>query len=89
MKLIAHRGNLNGPNPELENKPEYILNTISLGYDCEIDIRYIDNEYYLGHDSPDFLIDLDFLLDNSNKFWIHCKNFEAFDKFLYHLFLYI
>lgn len=82
MKLIAHRGNINGPNPEFENRPEYILNTISLGYDCEIDVRYIKNEYYLGHDSPDYLINLDFLLDNSNKLWIHCKNFEAFDKLI-------
>ena len=37
MKLIAHRGNINGPC-ERENSPEYILETINLGYDCEIDV---------------------------------------------------
>lgn len=82
MKLIAHRGNINGPNPEMENNPEYILNMISFGYDCEIDVRFIDNKYYLGHDNPDYEINLVFLLDNSTKLWIHCKNFEAFDKLI-------
>uniref|UniRef100_A0A6C0KWA8 Phosphatidylinositol-specific phospholipase C X domain-containing protein n=1 Tax=viral metagenome TaxID=1070528 RepID=A0A6C0KWA8_9ZZZZ len=79
MRLISHRGNINGPNPEMENNPEYILKTLSFGYDCEIDIRYIDNNFYLGHDSPNYNIDFDFLLKNANKLWIHCKNFEAFD----------
>ena len=29
MKLIAHRGNINGPNIEEENKPNYLINTIN------------------------------------------------------------
>jgi len=28
MKLIAHRGNINGPNPEKENHPDYINTAI-------------------------------------------------------------
>jgi hypothetical protein len=79
MKLIAHRGNINGQNSELENKPEYILKTISLGYDCEIDIRYINNTLYLGHDIPQYEISINFLLSNYDKLWIHCKNMEALD----------
>lgn len=82
MKLISHRGNIFGPNPERENNPEYILEAILSGYDCEIDVRYLNNEYYLGHDAPDYKIDLLFLLTNSNKLWIHCKNFEAFDNLI-------
>ena len=82
IKLIAHRGNIDGPNPEFENQPQYILDAISLGYDCEIDVRYINNEYFLGHDNPDYKIDLDFLLTFSEKIWIHCKNFDAFDKLI-------
>ena len=77
MKLIAHRGNINGPNKEFENRPEYILNTLSLGFDCEIDVHMIDNELWLGHDNPQYKIDINFLLDNKDKFWIHCKNLEA------------
>lgn len=77
MKLIAHRGNINGPNSEIENNPDYILNTLSLGYDCEIDVHLISNELYLGHDLPQYKINIDFLLENQDKLWIHCKNMEA------------
>ncbi len=77
MKLIAHRGNINGPNKERENSPEYILESLALGYDCEIDVRYINEQLFLGHDTTDYKIDLLFLLDNSDKLWIHCKNIEA------------
>lgn len=79
MKLISHRGNINGPNSNQENLPNYILNTLNLGYDCEIDVRYINYKLYLGHDNPDYIIELDFLLDNSDKIWIHCKNIEAIE----------
>jgi tetratricopeptide (TPR) repeat protein len=77
MKLIAHRGNLNGPNTKLENSPEYILNALNKSFDCEIDIRYVNKKLFLGHDTPDYEIDINFLLENSEKFWIHCKNFDA------------
>ena len=30
-KLIAHRGNINGPNTEEENNPEYLIKTINKG----------------------------------------------------------
>lgn len=79
MKLIAHRGNINGPNKDMENNPKYILNTLSLGYECEIDVRFIDGNLYLGHDLPQYLIDMDFLLNNRDRLWIHCKNMEALD----------
>ena len=41
MKLIAHRGNTNGPNPETENCPQQIKNCIDQGYDVEIDLHMI------------------------------------------------
>ena len=40
MRLIAHRGNLNGPNPLVENDPQRITYCIDEGYDVEIDVRY-------------------------------------------------
>ena len=82
MKLISHRGNLFGPNPELENQPQYIKNVIQSGYDCEIDVRYIHGKYYLGHDFPQYIIDISFIIENKDKLWIHCKNFEAFDQLI-------
>jgi hypothetical protein len=63
MKLIAHRGNINGPNKEKENNPDYIFTALKLGYDAEIDIWYINNKWYLGHDNPVFEIKYNFLLD--------------------------
>ena len=38
MRLIAHRGNLNGPNPLTENDPTRITYCIEEGYDVEIDV---------------------------------------------------
>jgi hypothetical protein len=82
MKFISHRGNINGPTPEMENKPEYILQAILSGYDCEIDVRFVNRQLFLGHDTPDYSIDIRFLLDNCDKLWIHCKNIEAFEYLL-------
>jgi hypothetical protein len=81
MKFIAHRGNINGPDNN-ENNPDYILKTINLGYDCEIDVRYINGKLFLGHDTSDYEININFLLNNSQYLWIHCKNIEALNYLL-------
>lgn len=80
MKLISHRGNIIGPNPNRENTPSYIDTAISAGYDVEIDIRYINEKYYLGHDTPDYEVTQTWLLKRKNKLWIHCKNVDAANK---------
>ena len=80
MKLIAHRGNLHGPSNQ-ENKPSLIENVISLGYDCKIDVIYMNKKLYLG-DTPHYEIDLHFLLLHSKKLWIHCKNVDTLDYLL-------
>lgn len=77
MILISHRGNINGINPSLENNPDYIKNTIYLGFNVEIDVWYHNNTFWLGHDNPEYQINLSFLLENSNKLWCHAKNIEA------------
>ena len=43
-------------------------------------MRYINNEYYLGHDTPDYKIELSFMTNLKDKLWIHCKNFEALNE---------
>jgi hypothetical protein len=75
MKLIAHRGLINGPDKSLENNPEQILKSLSKGYDCEIDLWYVNSELYLGHDAPQYAIDKDFLKEMG--LWIHAKNLAA------------
>ena len=48
MKLIAHRGNINGRDLSTENTPDQITACIKQGYDVEVDIRY-DNGKLLAH----------------------------------------
>ena len=38
MKLIAHKGNIDGPNTVTENHPEQIDKCINAGYDVEVDL---------------------------------------------------
>ena len=47
MILIAHRGNMDGPNPPQENDPSYILHTLECGFHVEIDLWIKDNILYL------------------------------------------
>lgn len=79
MVYIAHRGNVNGKNIKRENHPDYINEAISLGYDVEVDARYIDGDWWLGHDEPQYRIRTDFLFNP--KLWIHCKNWLALNEF--------
>jgi len=75
MILIAHRGNISGPNPEQENSPEYIRAALDAGYDVEIDLWYKDNKLYLGHDTPQYEIDPLFI--RKRGLWIHCKDYAT------------
>jgi hypothetical protein len=77
MIYIAHRGNLNGPNPIDENKPEYLLNAIKNGFHVETDLWLIDDSLYLGHDNAEYKIEIDFLLKIKDKLFCHCKNIDA------------
>ena len=79
MLIISHRGNLEGENINTENSPSQIEAAINFGYDVEIDLWLIDNHFMLGHDKPEHLISLDWLLLNEKYLWVHCKNFEAID----------
>jgi hypothetical protein len=74
MKIIAHRGLLSGPNPELENHPDQIIEAISNGFDVEIDLRFIDNEWWLGHDKSQYKVEWNFIETHSNWLWIHAKD---------------
>ena len=77
MILISHRGNIDGKIPENENNPNYIDDALSLGYDVEIDLWFIDGKTYLGHDEPQYEIDDDWLGERIDKIWVHCKNIES------------
>lgn len=76
MILISHRGNLNGPNRNRENEPLYIVEALEQGFDVEIDVWWKDNEFWLGHDEPQYKVKKQFL--QNRKLWCHSKNIDAF-----------
>lgn len=69
MIFISHRGNLDGPVLEKENDPKIIEQRLNEGYDVEIDVLFVDGIFHLGHDSPDHVVLLDFLL--KKRLWCH------------------
>lgn len=75
MKLIAHRGLVNGPGKEFENKPAQIEVALAMEFDCEIDVWFKDGEWWLGHDEPTYIINFEFL--EQSGLWIHAKNLAA------------
>jgi len=77
MILISHRGNIIGKKPQLENSPGYIDEAIAKGYDVEIDLWRVNDDWLLGHDEPQYEIDLNWISKRSIKLWVHCKNVEA------------
>ena len=77
MRLISHRGNLNGPNKERENHPDYIWEALQAGFEVEIDVWWVNGKFILGHDEPQYKIDHNWLDKRRNYLWLHCKNIEA------------
>ena len=78
MILISHRGNINGPEPKYENSPVRIDECINAGYDVEIDLRHLNGNLYLGHDTLQYKIDESWLLQRNKNLWVHCKDKDAF-----------
>jgi hypothetical protein len=81
MKLISHRGNINGPNPLEENNPEYIDFALKLCYDVEIDLRLENNKFYLGHDESQYYVPMIWLVERKDNLWIHCKDLDCLNNF--------
>jgi hypothetical protein len=77
--LIAHRGNTNGAFPNLENTRGYIKDAIAAGFDVEIDVWGHEGRLWLGHDLGVMSLSIDYLHDNFDRLWVHCKNIEAID----------
>lgn len=75
MIVISHRGNINGPNHETENNPNHINKLLDVGQQVEIDVRYYNNKWYLGHEVIEYNVDLDFL--SKPGLWIHAKDLQT------------
>lgn len=74
MIKISHRGNIKGPILERENRPSYIDCAIQLGFEVEIDIRFENSEFWLGHDYCQYKVDLNWIDLRKDKLWMHCKD---------------
>jgi hypothetical protein len=44
MILIAHRGNISGPNSDFENSIPYIQEALNQDYNVEVDVWFDDNK---------------------------------------------
>ena len=75
MWFISHRGNVAGKNPDLENEPSYLIQATHVSTYVELDVWLIGNQFYTGHDFPQYPVDLEFL--KNPKFICHAKNLEA------------
>jgi len=83
MILISHRGNINSINLERENTQEYIDEAINSGYHVEIDLYCHEDKLWLGHDTPDTIVQSQWLVDRADKLFVHAKNHMALEYFLY------
>ena len=75
MIYISHRGNISGPKDKFENKIDYIQNALDKGYDVEVDVRFENDSFFLGHDYNQVEVDKNFLLNK--KIWCHAKTKDA------------
>ncbi len=84
MIFIAHRGNLDGPNPERENHPEYIEKALKAGYDVEVDVwKTVEpSRWFLGHVGLQYPIEESFLDKIHDHAWFHAKNVFALNGLL-------
>ena len=78
MKLISHRGNIQGRVEYNENKPDVVLDVLQ-EFHVEIDVWYGGSEWHLGHDFPKHKVSKDFF--SNSRLWCHCKNKEALNEF--------
>lgn len=84
MILFSHRGNVDGKRPNLENTESYISDAIRSSYKVEIDVWYVHNKLYLGHDDPIHKTSIEFLQEHTSELLIHCKDVNTLEFFSTH-----
>ena len=75
MIWIAHRGNVDGRNPDQENHPDALQRARKRGFDVELDVWWTGNGWALGHDGPRYEVAPEFLLQPG--LWCHAKNIDG------------
>lgn len=75
MLIIAHRGNISGANPVLENTVAHVDAALAAGFEAEVDVWMVDGKYMLGHDAPVVEVAASWL--RTPRMWCHAKNIDA------------
>jgi hypothetical protein len=68
---------MSGPNPARENAPDYIDEAIVAGFQVEVDLRRIDDYWFLGHDYPQYKVTEQWLNERKGDLLLHLKDFSA------------
>ena len=84
MIYIAHRGNTDGPKPELENSPEYIDKALSEGFYAEIDVRKGNmlGQFIMGHDYGEYKLPIEWFEERKGLLFIHAKDLATYTYFV-------
>lgn len=77
IRIISHRGNLNGKICGEENNPRYVLDAMRKDFDVEVDVWLVGGSFFLGHDEPKYKVSIDFL--KNDRLWCHAKNSESLE----------
>lgn len=82
MKFISHRGNQVGPNPERENSPVYVDEALAAGFEVEVDLRLVGDQFWFGHDYPQYLVNESWLWERHPRLLLHLKDTHALNYIL-------
>lgn len=80
MLVISHRGNVKGADSAFENEPNHVLALLKRDIPVEIDVRLENGIWRLGHDKPQYTVDLEYL--KHPLLWCHAKNIEALEEMI-------
>jgi hypothetical protein len=80
MIYISYYGNILGKQPDLENKPSYILDAMHKGFQVKIDVQWRDNSFYIGKQEQQYKVELNFFEANINQLWCEAINIETLIK---------
>ena len=73
--FIAHRGNIDGANPEMENTLDYLRRSHNEGFGVECDLQIYNGALYFGHNEPQEQADYSFLM--KPYVFCHAKTIET------------
>ncbi len=79
MRIVSHRGNLDGPGSECER--ERVDAALAAGFDVEVDVRHVFGKLMVGHDKPMYELPAQWLEPGLiDRFWFHAKDARSHNE---------